>query len=71
MGSDHAAEHKIRVVNISAAEILKSYLTNHLSQTVKQWHRAGITVVCAVGNAGHVPGHPGPATRERSFMHRR
>ena len=56
---DHAAEHKIRVVNISAGgDFEESYLTNPLSQTVEQCARAGITVVCAVGNAGHVPGHP-------------
>jgi len=56
---DHAAEHKIRVVNISAGgDFEESYLTNPLSQTVEQCTRAGITVVCAVGNAGHVPGHP-------------
>ncbi|HMJ26935.1 MAG TPA: S8 family serine peptidase, partial [Pyrinomonadaceae bacterium] len=35
-----------------------SYLTNPLSQTVERCGRAGVTVVCAVGNAGHVPGHP-------------
>jgi len=56
---DHAAEHKIRVVNISAGgDFEESYLTNPLSQTVEQCARAGITVVCAVGNAGQVPGHP-------------
>ncbi|HEY6046134.1 MAG TPA: S8 family serine peptidase, partial [Pyrinomonadaceae bacterium] len=55
----HAAEFKIRVVNISAGgDFEESYLTNSLSQTVEECTRAGITVVCAVGNAGHAPGHP-------------
>src|SRR4030095_12859188 len=27
-------------------------------RTVEQCSRAGLTVVCAVGNAGHMPGHP-------------
>lgn len=55
----HAAEYKIRVVNISAGgDFEESYLTNPLSQTVERCTRAGVTVVCAVGNAGHVPGHP-------------
>lgn len=56
---EHADEHKIRLVNISAGgDFEQSYLTNPLSQSVEQCTRAGITVVCAVGNAGHVPGHP-------------
>ncbi len=55
----HAKEHQIRVVNISAGgDFEESYLTNPLSQTVERCTRAGLTVVCAVGNAGHVPGHP-------------
>jgi serine protease AprX len=55
----HVGEHQIRVVNISAGgDFEESYLTNPLSQTVERCARAGLTVVCAVGNAGHVPGHP-------------
>jgi len=55
----HAGEHEIRVVNISAGgDFEESYLTNPLSQTVERCVKSGITVVCAVGNAGHVPGHP-------------
>jgi serine protease AprX len=55
---DHAAEYNIRVVNISAGgDFEESYLTNPLSQTVERCARAGMTVVCAVGNAGHLPGH--------------
>lgn len=56
---EHAEEHLIRVVNISAGgDFEESYLTNPLSQTVERCAKAGIAVVCAVGNAGHVPGHP-------------
>src|SRR5712664_3417241 len=55
----HAEAHQIRVVNISAGgDFEESYLTNSLAQTVERCTRAGLTVVCAVGNAGHVPGHP-------------
>jgi serine protease AprX len=56
---EHAAEYRIRVVNISAGgDLEESYLTNSLSQTVERCTRAGLMVVCAVGNAGHAPGHP-------------
>lgn len=56
---ENSEQHKIRVVNISAGgDFEGSYLTNPLSQTVERCTRAGITVVCAVGNAGHAPGHP-------------
>src|SRR5712692_8041610 len=55
----HIDEYKIRVVNISAGgDFEESYLTNPLAQTVERCTRAGLTVVCAVGNAGHVPTHP-------------
>jgi serine protease AprX len=55
----HAEEHKIRVINISAGgDFEESYLTNPLAQTVERCVKAGVTVVCAVGNAGHIPGHP-------------
>ncbi len=54
----HREEHNIRVVNISAGgDFEESYLTNALSQMVERCAREGLTVVCAVGNAGHVPGH--------------
>jgi serine protease AprX len=56
---EHRDEHDIRVVNISAGgDFEESYLTNELSQTVEECTRAGLIVVCAVGNAGHMPGHP-------------
>jgi len=62
---DHAEEHQIRVINISAGgDFEESYLTNPLSATVERCARAGVTVVCAVGNAGHVPGH---STCSRAF----
>src|SRR2546423_7393820 len=56
---EHRKEHGIRVVNISAGgDFEESYLTNELSQTVEECTRQGVTVICAVGNAGHIPGHP-------------
>ena len=55
----HREEHQIRVINVSAGgDFEESYLTNPLAKTVERCARAGVTVVCAVGNAGHVPGHP-------------
>ncbi|CAN5525585.1 hypothetical protein BH10ACI3_BH10ACI3_12810 [soil metagenome] len=49
----------IRVVNISAGgDDEQSYLHDPLSQAVEDCSAAGITVVCAVGNAGHMPNHP-------------
>ena len=55
----HVEEHQVRVINISAGgDFEGSYLTTPLSQAVERCVRAGVTVVCAVGNAGHVPGHP-------------
>src|SRR5712691_2095872 len=54
----HAEEHQTRVINISAGgDFEESYLTNPLSETVERCTRAGVIVVCAVGNAGHAPGH--------------
>src|SRR5437762_1324166 len=56
---EHREEHGIRVVNISAGgDFEESYLTNELSQTVEKCTKEGLIVVCAVGNAGHIPGHP-------------
>ncbi|MFL6231023.1 MAG: S8 family serine peptidase [Pyrinomonadaceae bacterium] len=55
----HKDEYQIRVVNISAGgDQQQSYLHNKLSQTVERAVREGLTVVCAVGNAGMAPGHP-------------
>ena len=52
-------KYGIRVVNISAGgDEEVSYIDDPLSQMVEECTRAGITVVCAVGNAGHLPNHP-------------
>jgi serine protease AprX len=52
-------KYDIRIVNISAGgDFEQSYLTNSLCQLVEQTVKAGLTVVCAVGNAGLAPGHP-------------
>jgi serine protease AprX len=62
-GLEYVLEHRerfgIRVVNISAGgDDETSYLDDPLSQTVEECVRQGVTVVCAVGNAGHLPNHP-------------
>jgi len=52
-------KYEISIVNISAGgDFEQSYLTNPLSQLVEKVVSAGVTVVCAVGNAGLAPGHP-------------
>ncbi len=52
-------KHNIRVVNISAGgDFEQSYLHDSLSETVEFCAKEGITIVCAVGNAGHLPNHP-------------
>ena len=52
-------KYKISIVNISAGgDFEQSYLTNPLCQLVEKIVSAGVTVVCAVGNAGLAPGHP-------------
>src|SRR5215217_935538 len=52
-------KYNIRIVNISAGgDYEQSYLNNWLCQLVEQVVKAGLTVVCAVGNAGLLPGHP-------------
>ena len=51
--------YDIRIVNISAGgDFEQSYLSNSLCQLVEQVVKAGMIVVCAVGNAGLAPGHP-------------
>ncbi len=56
---EHREEYGIRIVNISAGgDEEQSYLHNELSQTVERAVREGLVVVCAVGNAGLMPGHP-------------
>jgi serine protease AprX len=52
-------KYGVRVVNISAGgDFEASYLHDSLSQAVEECVREGITVVCAVGNAGHLANHP-------------
>jgi serine protease AprX len=52
-------KYDIRVVNISAGgDFEQSYLHDSLSKTVEECVAQGLTIVCAVGNAGHLPNHP-------------
>lgn len=56
---EHREQYGIRIVNISAGgDYEQSYLTDALSQTAEACAASGITVVCAVGNAGDLPNHP-------------
>jgi serine protease AprX len=56
---EHKHQYQIRVVNISAGgDFEQSYLSNTLCQLIEEAVRTGLTVVCAVGNAGLAPGHP-------------
>jgi serine protease AprX len=56
---DNREKYGVRVVNISAGgDDEESYLHDPLSSIVEECSAAGITVVCAVGNAGHLPNHP-------------
>lgn len=52
-------KYNIHIVNISAGgDFEQSYLHDSLSQTVEECVAQGLTIVCAVGNAGHLPNHP-------------
>ena len=52
-------KYDISIVNISAGgDFEQSYLNNSLCQLVEEVVKAGLTVVCAVGNAGLAPRHP-------------
>ncbi len=52
-------KYGIRIVNISAGgDFEQTYLQNSLCRLVEETVSAGVTVVCAVGNAGLAPGHP-------------
>ncbi|MBA3633707.1 MAG: S8 family serine peptidase [Acidobacteria bacterium] len=56
---ENRAKFGIKIVNISAGgDFEQSYLHDSLSQTVEECVARGICVVCAVGNAGHLPTHP-------------
>jgi serine protease AprX len=53
------ARFDIRVVNVSlGGDFAASYLSDGLSQAAEALSRAGVLVCAAVGNAGHLPGHP-------------
>lgn len=53
------SRYGIRIVNISAGgDFEQSYLHDSLSEMVEECTRQGLIVVCAVGNAGHLPNHP-------------
>ena len=55
----HREKFNIKIVNISAGgDFEHSYLHDSLSQTVEDCVSLGLTIVCAVGNAGHLPNHP-------------
>ncbi|HEX5734800.1 MAG TPA: S8 family serine peptidase [Blastocatellia bacterium] len=52
-------KYNIRVVNISCGgDHEASYLFDELSQAAEEATRAGIIVVAAAGNSGHMPNHP-------------
>lgn len=52
-------KYEIKIVNISAGgDFEQSYLHDSLSQLVEECVAKGLTIVCAVGNAGHLPNHP-------------
>jgi serine protease AprX len=56
---ENRTKYGIRVINISAGgDFEQSYLHDSLSQTVEECVSQGIVMVCAVGNAGHLPTHP-------------
>jgi serine protease AprX len=56
---ENREKYNIRVVNISAGgDEESSYLHDPLSKYVELCSAEGITVICAVGNAGHLPNHP-------------
>jgi serine protease AprX len=56
---ENRTKFNIKIVNISAGgDFEHSYLHDSLSQTVEECAAKGLTIVCAVGNAGHLPNHP-------------
>ncbi|MCI0490122.1 MAG: S8 family serine peptidase [Blastocatellia bacterium] len=51
--------YNIRIVNVSCGgDYEASYLEDELSQAAEDATRAGLVVVAASGNAGHLPNHP-------------
>lgn len=56
---ENRTKFDIKIVNISAGgDFEHSYLHDSLSQTVEECVAKGLTIICAVGNAGHLPNHP-------------
>lgn len=52
-------EFNIRIINISAGgDFEASYLTDELSQAAEDATRAGLLVIAAAGNSGHMTNHP-------------
>lgn len=55
----HRKQFDIRIINISAGgDYEASYLTDELSQAAEDASRAGLLVIAAVGNSGHLRDHP-------------
>lgn len=55
----HQKEFNIRIINISAGgDFEESYLTDELSQAAEDATRAGLLVIAAAGNSGHMKNHP-------------
>ncbi len=55
----HQEKYNIRIINISCGgDYEESYLTDALSQVAEDAARAGILVVAAAGNSGHLDYHP-------------
>ncbi len=56
---ENRTKYGIKIINISAGgDFEHSYLHDSLSQMVEECAAKGICIVCAVGNAGHLPNHP-------------
>jgi serine protease AprX len=56
---ENREKYNVKIVNISAGgDFEQSYLHDSLSQLVEQCVAEGLTIICAVGNAGHLPTHP-------------
>ncbi|MBI3650060.1 MAG: S8 family serine peptidase [Acidobacteria bacterium] len=56
---EHKEKYHIRIINISCGgDYEETYLTDKLCQAAEDATRAGILVVAAAGNSGHLPNHP-------------
>jgi serine protease AprX len=55
----HRSRYDIRIVNVSCGgDYEASYLHDEMSRVAERLSREGLLVCAAVGNAGHLPGHP-------------